>query len=64
LAFEPRVGEQALGLRQPQPVGRLPEQPGGDAAAAMLLCDVQVADVGPPAVPGEPLLRLEGSVSM
>lgn len=48
LAFKPRVVQEALDLRQPQPVSRLPEQPRGDSAAAMLLSDMKVADVGPP----------------
>jgi hypothetical protein len=45
---------------QPEPVSGLPEQPGGDAATAMLLTDVKIADVSPPSVPGQPLSRLEG----
>ncbi len=33
LALQPGIAEQALSLRQPQPVGRLPDQPRGDPAA-------------------------------
>jgi hypothetical protein len=47
-------------LGQAQPVGGLPEQPGPDAAAAVGRPDVQVADVGPAAVPGQPFSFLEG----
>ena len=49
LALQPRVVEQPLDLRQPQPVGCLPEQPGRDPAAAIRFGDAEVADVGPSA---------------
>src|SRR5262249_61327012 len=45
---------------RPQPAGGLPERPGGAPAAAMLFGDVKVADVAPPAVPGQPFGPLEG----
>jgi selenocysteine-specific elongation factor len=51
-AFQPGVVEHPADLGQAQPVGGLPEQPGPDAAAAVGRPDVQVADVGPAAVPG------------
>jgi hypothetical protein len=53
------VAEQSLGLCEPQPASGLPEQPGGDSAAAMLACDMQVADLGPPAVPGQPFALVD-----
>jgi len=54
LLVGPGVVEQPLHPGQARPVGRLPEQPGGDAAAAVGLVDVEVADVGPAAEVGEP----------
>src|SRR5262249_6729303 len=59
LPLQPRVVQEALDLRQPQPVSRLSQQPGCDSAAAMPLGDTQVADVGPPPMPGQPLSLLE-----
>src|SRR5690348_8112214 len=59
LAFQPRVAEQPLGLRQPQPAGGLAEQPRADSLAAVLAGDVQVADIGPPAVAGQPFSLLD-----
>src|SRR5215472_9345326 len=59
LALQPGVVEEALDLRQPQPVRRLPQQPGCDSAATMPVGDAQVPDVGPPPVPGQPLSLLE-----
>lgn len=60
LAFQPRVVEEALDLSQPKPVGRLPQQPGRHSAAAVLLGDVKIADVGPSPVPRQPLSLLKG----
>jgi selenocysteine-specific elongation factor len=54
-ALQPGVVEQAVRPGQPEPAGRVPEQPGSHPAAAVPGCDVQVADVGPAAVPGQPL---------
>jgi selenocysteine-specific elongation factor len=59
-ALEPGVIEQPADLGQAQPVGGLAEQPGPDAAAAVGRQDVQVADVGPPGVPGKPFAFLQG----
>jgi selenocysteine-specific elongation factor len=53
-AFQPGVVEQPADLGQTEPVGGLPEQPGPDPLAAVSRPDVQVADIGPPAVPGQP----------
>jgi hypothetical protein len=53
LLLGPGVVEQALRPGQPQPVGGLPDQPGGDPAAAVGLVDVEVADVGPAAQVGQ-----------
>jgi hypothetical protein len=47
-------------LSQPKPVGRLPQQPGRHSAAAVLLGDVKIADVGPSPVPRQPLSLLKG----
>ena len=49
----PGVLEQALGPGQPQPVRRLPDQPGGDPAPPVGLDHVEVADVGPAAKVGQ-----------
>src|SRR5262245_54588037 len=54
-ALQPGVVEQAAHPGQPEPGGGLPEQPGSHTAAAVTGRDVQVADVGPAAVPGQPL---------
>src|SRR5690348_14237947 len=54
-ALQPGVVEQAAHPGQPEPVGGLAEQPRSHAAAAVRGRDVQVADVGPAAVPGHPL---------
>ena len=51
-AFQPGVVEQPADPGQAQPVGGLPEQPGPDAVATVGRHHVQVADVGPPGVPG------------
>jgi len=59
-AFQPGVVEQAADLGQAQPLGGLAEQPGPDAAAAVGRPDVQVADVGPPGVPGHPFSVRQG----
>jgi hypothetical protein len=49
----PGVLEQPLRAGQPQPVRRLPDQPGGDPAPPVGLDDVEVADVGPAAQVGQ-----------
>jgi selenocysteine-specific elongation factor len=54
-ALQPGVIQQPADLGQPEPVGRLAEQPGSHAAATVPGQDVQVAHVGPAAVPGLPL---------
>jgi selenocysteine-specific elongation factor len=54
-ALQPGVVEQAAHPGQAEPGGGLPEQPGSDPAAAVAGHDIQVADVGPAAVPGQPL---------
>jgi selenocysteine-specific elongation factor len=54
-ALQPGVVEQAAHPGQAEPGGGLPEQPGSDPAAAVAGHDMQVADVGPAAVPGQPL---------
>jgi selenocysteine-specific elongation factor len=54
-ALQPGVVEQAAHPGQAEPGGGLPEQPGSDPAAAVGGHDIQVADVGPAAVPGQPL---------
>ena len=48
--FEPGVIQQPVDACQPQPVGRLAEQPGGDATAAVPLGDMQVPTSAHPAV--------------
>jgi selenocysteine-specific elongation factor len=53
--FQPGVVQQTGHLGQPEPGGGLPEQPGSHAAAPVRGGDAQVAHVGPPAVPGQPL---------
>jgi selenocysteine-specific elongation factor len=58
-AFQPGVVEQAAHLGQAEPGGGLPEQPGSHPAAAVAGCDMQVADVGPAAVPGQPLSGIQ-----
>ena len=58
-ALQPGVVEQARHLGQPEPVGGLAEQPGSHAATAVAGCDMQVADVGPAAVPGQPLSLIQ-----
>ncbi len=57
--LQPGVVEQAAHPSQPEPVGGLPEQPGSHAAAAVRGHDMQVADVGPAAVPGHPLALVQ-----
>jgi hypothetical protein len=47
LLLGPGVVEQPVHPGQAQPVRRLADQPGGHAAAAVGLVDVEVADVGP-----------------
>jgi selenocysteine-specific elongation factor len=59
-ALQPGVVEQSADLGQAKPVGGLPEQPGPDPAAAVGRYDVQIADIGPPAMPGQPLSRVQG----
>jgi selenocysteine-specific elongation factor len=54
-ALQPGVVQQPADLGQPKPVGRLAEQPGAHPAAAVPGRYVQVAYVGPAAVPGQPL---------
>ena len=54
-ALQPGVVEQAAHPGQAEPGGGLPEQPGSHAAAAVAGRDMQVADIGPAAVPGQPL---------
>jgi len=58
-AFQPGVGEQPADPGQPEPVRGLPEQPGADPLALVRRRHVQVADVGPPAGPGQPLALVE-----
>jgi selenocysteine-specific elongation factor len=52
-ALQPGVVEQAAHPGQAEPGGGLLEQPGSHPAAAVSGCDMQVADVGPAAVPGQ-----------
>jgi selenocysteine-specific elongation factor len=59
-AFQPGVVEQPADPGQAQPVGGLPEQPGPDAAATVRRHDVQVADIGPPGVPGQSFSLRQG----
>ena len=54
-ALQPGVVEQAAYPGQAEPGGGLPEQPRSHPAAAVAGRDMQVADVGPAAVPGQPL---------
>jgi hypothetical protein len=58
-AFQPGVVEQAAHPGQPEPVRGLPEQPRSHATAAVPGRDIQVADVGPAAVPGHPLALVQ-----
>jgi selenocysteine-specific elongation factor len=58
-ALQPGVVEQAAHLGQAEPGGGLPEQPGSHPAAAVAGRDMQVADVGPAAVPGQPLSLIQ-----
>jgi selenocysteine-specific elongation factor len=58
-ALQPGVVEQAAHPGQAEPGGGLPEQPGSHPAAAVAGRDMQVADVGPAAVPGQPLSLIE-----
>ncbi|HEX3188776.1 MAG TPA: SelB C-terminal domain-containing protein [Streptosporangiaceae bacterium] len=58
-ALQPGVVEQAAHPGQAEPGGGLPEQPGSDPAAAVSGHDMQVADVGPAAVPGQPLSMVQ-----
>src|SRR5262245_61520223 len=58
-SVEPGVVEEAVDVRQPQPAGRLPEQPRRNATPPMRLADAQAADIGPSAVPGQPFSFLE-----
>jgi selenocysteine-specific elongation factor len=58
-ALQPGVVEQAVHPGQPEPLGGLPEQPGPHTVAAVAGRDVQVADVGPAAVPGQPLALVQ-----
>jgi len=59
-AFQPGVVEQPADPGRAQPVGGLPEQPGPDAAATVRRHDVQVADIGPPGVPGQSFSLRQG----
>jgi hypothetical protein len=54
-ALQPGVIQQPADLGQPEPVGCLAEQPGSHAAATVPGQDMQVAHVGPAAMPGLPL---------
>jgi selenocysteine-specific elongation factor len=58
-ALQPGVVEQAAHPGQAEPGGGLPEQPGSHTAAAVAGRDMQVADIGPAAVPGQPLSLVE-----
>jgi selenocysteine-specific elongation factor len=58
-AFQPGVVEQPADLGQPEPASGLPEQPGTDTLTLVRRRHVQVADVGPAAVPGQPLAFVE-----
>jgi len=58
-ALQPGVVEQAAHPGQAEPGGGLPEQPGSHPAAAVAGRDMQVADVSPAAVPGQPLSLIQ-----
>src|SRR5262245_51389616 len=52
------VVEQPVNLRELEPVGRLAEQPGANPAPSVAVSHVQVPDIGPAAIAGQPLALL------